>query len=70
MYVLITIAALVLLRLLLDRKHPVEGSRSVGAAARAELGAWFLAGGVLIGIFAVIFVLALAFGPIPQVHEW
>jgi hypothetical protein len=68
---LVTLVALVLLRLLLARTH--RGPRqfeNVGLAIRHELSAWSLAIAALVGLFILVFVLALLFGPIPPIHEW
>lgn len=68
---LVMFVALVLLRLVLARTH--RGPRqfaSVELAIRHELTAWTLAIAALLGLFILVFVLALLFGPIPPIHEW
>lgn len=69
--ILITFVALVLLRLLVARKHQAPRHfENVGLAIRHEVTAWSLAIAALVGIFILIFLLALLFGPIPPLHEW
>lgn len=69
--ILITFLALVLLRLLVARLHHApRNSENVGLAIRHEVTAWSLAIAALVGIFILIFLLALLFGPIPPLHEW
>ena len=67
---LIMFVVLVLLRLLLEQKYRPRNLQSIGVAARDEASAFFLAAVALVGIFALLYVFVLFFGPIPQIHEW
>ena len=68
---LVTFVALLLVRLLLSRTHRgPQRFENVELAVRHELTAWSLAIAALVGLFILVFVLALLFGPIPPIHEW
>jgi multisubunit Na+/H+ antiporter MnhB subunit len=67
---LITLAALVLLRMLFSRKERQSPNVSFGMMVKSELTAWLLTAAVLAGAFLVVLVFTLFFGPIPPFHEW
>ena len=67
---LITFIALVLLRLLVERKYRPRKIQSIGTALRDEVSAWLLTVAALVGIIVLFYALALLLGPIPQIHEW
>ena len=67
---LITFAALAILRYVFVR-HFFQGPNArFGMAVQNELAAWLLTAAILAGAFLVILMLTLFFGPIPQIHEW
>jgi len=66
----VTFLVVVVLRLLLEQRSRGRHLEGVGLAVREEAKSLFLVVAGLVGMFALILVFTLFFGPIPPIHEW